>query len=32
MKKGMIWEYSGESYSMAIQWRRILYDDTVANG
>ena len=29
MKKGIIWEYSEEGYSFAIQWRKVQYGDIV---
>ena len=31
-EKGTVWGYSGEGYSMGIQWRRVQYGDTVEKG
>ena len=31
-RSGTVWRYSGEGYSMEIQWRRVQYGDTVEKG
>eukprot|EP00731_Ephydatia_muelleri_P001491 Em0001g1491a len=32
VEKGTVWGYTGEGYSMGIQWRRVQYGDTVKKG